>query len=150
MADPVSAILGMLVADKISPSSEKKPSGNHTSWRELLTTNEEQVLSRLEQDPVIQSCARLADDGDAIAAYHMRKIANFGLQLDTYIKNNGSVPMLRSMNYQWPAKGMQWCQQKYGQQSVDSELSLQAAALDLTSLVQGLSARQSVVVAKQP
>ena len=149
LADPVTAIIGLLVADNINPSNAKPQTKNHYTWRELLTTDEARILPRLEMNPVVQTCSHLADEGNAIAAYHMRKIADFAVRLDRYIKDNGSVPTIRSMDYHWPARGMQWCEQQYGQQSADSGLSLHAYALRLTTLVQGLPTGQTVVVAQQ-
>jgi hypothetical protein len=108
-ADPVSAVLGLLFMEKVSTPSHRGKVAPPHHWRDFLSRTQREALKRMEAHTAIGACVAKADANDPIAAYQVRKIAQFGSNLERAIDRDGHMPDITSMNYRRPARAYRWC-----------------------------------------
>jgi hypothetical protein len=116
-AEPLTALLSMLIAEKLTSShrEEKSPTAQRVSgWREQLNKSEVSSLESIRQHPAIHTCIEKADNQNAIASYHIRKMVRFSTLLQQHLTQTGSLPEIESLNYQWPARAFSWCSKQAG------------------------------------
>ena len=108
-ADPVSAVLGLLFMQKGSTPAHqhKAPPPHH--WREFLSQPQREALKRMQAHTAIGACVAKADGNDPVAAYQVRKIAQFGSNVERAIDRDGHMPDITSLHYRRPARAYRWC-----------------------------------------
>ncbi|MEJ2346699.1 MAG: hypothetical protein P8076_13525 [Gammaproteobacteria bacterium] len=142
-ADPVSAVLGLLFMEKVStPAHQHKAPPPHR-WRDFLSPPQRAVLKRMEEYTAIGACVAKADANDPIAAYQVRKIAQFGSNLERAIGRDGRTPDITRMRYRRPAKAYRWCVAHSG--GTARRASLAQDAHRLARMVRGVEPQRSLL-----
>lgn len=142
-ADPVSAVLGLLFMEKVSTPAHQHKAPPHR-WRDFLSRPQRAALKRMQVHTAIGACVAKADANDPIAAYQVRKIAQFGSNLERAIDRDGRMPDIASMHYRRPAKAYRWCVAHSGSGAA-SRASLAEDAYRLARMVRGEDRQRSML-----
>ncbi len=118
---PIVTILGLAVADTgLSKADGRTP----PSWRDKLSATERQALDRLRNQEAVAACIAAADGQSPVAAYHLRKIAQFAV-----VAAGHRSADLEELDYQRPAMAMRWCTARARNEPAAGPLERYAEAL---------------------
>lgn len=154
-ADPLTAILGLLFADKVSgqPANSRASDKNTTSdnkdhitdWRKTLSEPELAALDNIQNHPAVGTCMELANQNNPIASYNARKIAEFSAYIKLSYAKTGETPDIESIRYQWPARAFRWCSNKAGITTAGTPRNLEQLAHGMIRVVQNIEVHHTVV-----
>ncbi len=147
LADPVSGLLGLLLAEKVGgkhQTEENKP----RPWRDNLSSAQLHFLDRLQNHAAIGTCMRLADKGNPVASYQLRKISALGVQVGRAIDTHAAVPDVQTLAWRRPARALRWCERQAGITSASADASLSAYAYGIVRLAR-VQAVEAHMVASQ-
>lgn len=145
-ADPVTGILSLLFAERMSSASNNRKEENTSTWRKNLSSVELAALNSIKNHPAVDTCIEMADQDDPIASYNARKIAEFSAYVKLRYAKTGQTPSIESIHYQWPARAFRWCSKKAGITTAGRPRNLEQMARGMIRVVQSIDAQQTVVV----
>ena len=139
-AEPITALITLLVAEKLTSSSEEQKEAAPrerpvADWREHLEENELAALEAIRQHPAIGACMEKADQDHPVASYHARKMARFSASVQQHLDHTGTLPDIKSLHYKWPAKAFRWCGEQAGIVTASSSTSLLTYAYNMARVV---------------
>ncbi len=146
-ADPVSAIVGLILVEKASESQDTAGSVRPTPWRTLLADPELAALHRMRH-PAVETCITRADAGDPVAGYHVRKIARFAGELDRAATDGRRHPALTELAYGRPAEAFRWCLRQAGTPRDNEYASLEDYAAAMMWVVRRSRIRAQLLAAR--
>lgn len=110
--EPIITLLGLIMVEKGVQKSNKNQKPDVRTWKSVLTPSEKDLLKRLNEHPAIQACVISANQKNAIASYQLRKITEFGVEVQNELALGKPGPGMDSDGYRRPAKAYQWCDQQ--------------------------------------
>jgi hypothetical protein len=147
LADPVSGLLGLLLAEKVGgkhQTVENKP----RPWRDNLSSEQLSMLDQLRAHAAIGTCMDMADRGNPVASYQLAKIAALGIQLQHSVDAGNRVPDVQTLAWQRPAKALRWCSRQAGISSAAADAPLTRYAYGIVRLVQAQAVESRMVAAQ--
>lgn len=147
-ADPLTTLLGLAAADRATRAGSVD--APHTPWRQRLTVPQRQALQSMRHHPAIKACVIAADADNAVASYHLRKIAQFGVSLRREATQRGAFPEVTTLDYAWPARAFRWCEHRAGEGVQAKNGTLESHARRIARLVAGTTRQDSLTAYQTP
>jgi hypothetical protein len=124
-AEPLTLLMGIAALQSTFDNNKESPRGQ----QKTTTPSQQPLLAQLQQHPVINACLEVADGGNPVAAYHVRKLGQYAQSLHSSDANDNAPDPHRV------TRAYRWCAQQAGIAEQDIALSLTSfsAALRVTS-----------------
>jgi hypothetical protein len=150
-ADPVTTLLGLVLAEKASGPSDFRARKDIPSWRLTLSQAELSALESMQNHPAVAACIKAADNSSPVASYHCRKLAEFAVDLNRYTaRHSGKMPDILTMDYERAAKAFQWCSTRAGTAEKSAAPSLEQYARSLARVVYSSNGHNSIIASSKP
>ena len=131
--EPVmAALIGLAVTEGPAEAQKKAEPPRH--WQQFLSPRERAMLERIRLHPVISACVASADRQSPVAAYQVRKLAEFALSVERRMSAAEASPSLAELDYVRAARAYRWCADTNGLAVADAS-PLERYADDLLRFV---------------